>query len=75
MKKLYVLVILAMEDYRNQQSRNPDKQKASNVIANILTEDSVMYSQSDSKLLDTAWQGAEVYHFYLLAQRQLYEGE
>lgn len=74
MKKLYVLVILAMEDYRNQQSRNPDKQKASNVIANILTEDSVMYSQSDSKLLDTAWQGAEVYHFYLLAQRQLYEG-
>ena len=25
------------------------------------------------KSLDTAWKGAEAYHFYMLAQRQLYE--
>lgn len=24
--------------------------------------------------MDNAWRGAEAYHFYLLAQRQLYEG-
>jgi WD repeat-containing protein 35 len=26
------------------------------------------------QVLDSAWRGAEAYHFYILAQRQLYEG-
>lgn len=30
---------------------------------------------SDSYVLDNAWRGAEAFHFYLMAQRQLLEGE
>jgi len=29
---------------------------------------------TDGKLIENAWRGAEAYHFYLLAQRQLQEG-
>lgn len=28
----------------------------------------------DTKIIDNAWKGAEAYHFFMLAQRQLYEG-
>lgn len=27
------------------------------------------------QVLDTAWRGAEAYHYYMLAQRQLYQGK
>lgn len=36
----------------------------------MLEEDNA--SLSDSKLIDNAWRGAEAYHWYLLAQRQLF---
>jgi WD repeat-containing protein 35 len=29
---------------------------------------------TDSKVVDNAWRGAEGYHWYILAQRQLYDG-
>jgi len=41
-------------------------------LAGLLEEDSS--AGSDTKLIDNAWRGAEAYHFYLLAQRQLYQG-
>lgn len=28
----------------------------------------------DTRVIDNAWRGAEAYHFFLLAQRQLFEG-
>ncbi|CAM9387754.1 unnamed protein product, partial [Hapterophycus canaliculatus] len=28
-----------------------------------------------AKVLDSAWRGAEAYHYYMLAQRQLYQGK
>ena len=28
----------------------------------------------EAKLIDNAWKGAEAYHFFMLCQRQLYEG-
>ena len=28
----------------------------------------------DTRVIDNAWRRAEAYHFFLLAQRQLYEG-
>ena len=31
-------------------------------------------STTTLKFLDNPWRGAEAYHFFLLAQRQLYEG-
>ena len=41
-------------------------------LSGLLEEDA--QSMTDTKLLDNAWRGAEAYHFYLLAQRQLYAG-
>jgi len=41
-------------------------------LAGLLEEDAAAIS--DTKLIDNAWRGAEAYHFYLLAQRQLYDG-
>ena len=31
-------------------------------------------TSSYNSMLDSPWKGAEAYHFFLLAQRQLYEG-
>nr|CAD7570811.1 unnamed protein product [Timema californicum] len=28
----------------------------------------------DSRMVDNTWRGAEAYHFFMLAQKQLYEG-
>lgn len=43
-------------------------------LAGLLEEDSHSASV-DTRILDGAWRGAEAYHFYMLAQRQLYEGD
>ncbi len=32
-------------------------------------------SMTDARSLDNAWRGAEAYHFWLLAHRQLYSGQ
>lgn len=47
-------------------------QQASSALAGFLEEDSS--ELSDTKIIDNAWRGAEAYHFYILAQRQLHEG-
>jgi WD repeat-containing protein 35 len=44
--------------------------QATSALAGFLEEDSA--SISDTKLIDNAWRGAEAYHFYRLAQSQLY---
>jgi len=46
--------------------------QTSSALAGLLEEDSKAIS--DTKVIDNAWRGAEAYHFYLLSQRQLYEG-
>lgn len=46
--------------------------KAASALVGLLEEDST--SISDSGLIDQAWRGAEAYHYFLLAQRQLYSG-
>merc|ERR1711894_335597 len=45
---------------------------AASALAGFLEEDAT--AVTDSKLIDSAWRGAEAFHFYLLAQRQLQEG-
>ena len=32
-------------------------------------------TSSDTALIDSAWRGAEAYHFYILAQQQWYNGQ
>ena len=46
--------------------------QATTALAGLLQEDTA--SASDARLIETAWRGAEAYHFYLLAQSQLYAG-
>ena len=45
----------------------------SSTLQGLLLEDQAV--SGDSSLLDTAWRGAEGYHLFMLAQRQLYNGE
>ncbi|XP_074656125.1 WD repeat-containing protein 35-like isoform X2 [Tubulanus polymorphus] len=79
-KKLYVLAALLVERYHEQMketSRSKVKGKrtgieATSALAGLLEEDAT--SISDSKVIETAWRGAEAYHLYILAQRQLYDG-
>ena len=39
-------------------------------LQGLLTED--YSSTADIVLVDNAWRGAEAYHFFMLAQKQLY---
>uniref|UniRef100_A0A3Q3JRB8 WD repeat-containing protein 35 n=1 Tax=Monopterus albus TaxID=43700 RepID=A0A3Q3JRB8_MONAL len=76
-KKLYVLAACLTENYHeqvkmSQQSKaKVKKSEATFTLAGLLEEDA---TTSDNRILDNAWRGAEAYHFFLLAQRQLYEG-
>ncbi|XP_060727604.1 WD repeat-containing protein 35 [Tachysurus vachellii] len=76
-KKLYVLAALLVENYHtqvkhSQQSRAKGrKSEATSALAGLLEEDA---ASVDSHIVDKAWRGAEAYHYFLLAQRQLYNG-
>ncbi|KAM9476708.1 WD repeat-containing protein 35 [Clarias gariepinus] len=76
-KKLYVLAALLVENYHNQlkqsqQSRAKGrKSEATSALTGLLEEDA---ASADSHMVDKAWRGAEAYHYFLLAQRQLYGG-
>ncbi|XP_077990221.1 WD repeat-containing protein 35-like isoform X1 [Glandiceps talaboti] len=76
-KKIYVLAALLIEQYHDQikvtsKLKAKGKREASSALAGLLEEDAM--ATSDSKLIDNAWRGAEAFHFFLLAQRQLYQG-
>ncbi|XP_012278888.1 WD repeat-containing protein 35 [Orussus abietinus] len=65
-KKIYVLAALLIEDHINI---TPAVKGARSNVVMGLTE-----SNEDARVIEKAWQGAEAYHFLLLAHRQLYEG-
>ncbi|XP_068420229.1 WD repeat-containing protein 35 [Eschrichtius robustus] len=76
-KKLYVLSALLIEQY-HEQMKNAQRGKvkgksseASSALAGLLEEEVL---STTSRFTDNAWRGAEAYHFFILAQRQLYEG-
>uniref|UniRef100_A0A8C9R5G6 WD repeat-containing protein 35 n=1 Tax=Scleropages formosus TaxID=113540 RepID=A0A8C9R5G6_SCLFO len=75
-KKLYVLAALLVENYHSQMKTSQQnkakgkKSEAMSALAGLLEED----ASSDVRIVDGAWRGAEAYHFFLLAQRQLYAG-
>ncbi len=69
-KKLYVLGALEVEQYRKKlMDSKQDKQHKT--LEGLMHDDVVV---SREKELESAWRGAEAYHFFLLAQRQLHEG-
>ncbi|XP_067559738.1 WD repeat-containing protein 35 isoform X6 [Pseudorca crassidens] len=76
-KKLYVLSALLIEQY-HEQMKNAQRGKvkgksseATSALAGLLEEEVL---STTSRFTDNAWRGAEAYHFFILAQRQLYEG-
>ena len=46
--------------------------QTASALAGLLDDEAM--SINDTKLIDNAWRGAEAYHFYLLAQKQLFDG-
>ncbi|KAI1895144.1 hypothetical protein AGOR_G00103280 [Albula goreensis] len=76
-KKLYVLAALLVESYHDQVKSSQQnkakgkKSEATSALEGLLEEDA---STTHSRIVDSAWRGAEAYHFFLLAQRQLYDG-
>uniref|UniRef100_A0A3P9HAW2 WD repeat-containing protein 35 n=1 Tax=Oryzias latipes TaxID=8090 RepID=A0A3P9HAW2_ORYLA len=76
-KKLYVLAAQLVENYQeqvktSQQSKTKgSKSEVSSALAGLLEVDAC---SSETGIVDSAWRGAEAYHFFLLAQRQLYAG-
>ncbi|KAK3744391.1 hypothetical protein QZH41_012153, partial [Actinostola sp. cb2023] len=81
-KKLYVLAALLIEEYHEHIKMSSRKtagggekrktREATSALEGLLEEDAI--ATEESKLIDNAWRGAEGYHFFLLAQKQLYEG-
>jgi WD repeat-containing protein 35 len=79
-KKLYVLAALLVEQHheqiqmtsRGKASKSKNNAEASRALAGLLEEDSM--SVNDTKFIDNAWRGAEAYHFFLLAQKQMFDG-
>uniref|UniRef100_A0A7S3G0N4 IFT121-like TPR repeats domain-containing protein n=1 Tax=Palpitomonas bilix TaxID=652834 RepID=A0A7S3G0N4_9EUKA len=75
-KKLYVLSALEVEKFRKKMFDMPDKEGGTRTAAQTL--DTLMQHDNatvNSRILETSWKGAEAYHFWLLAQRQLYQGK
>ncbi|CAN8003269.1 unnamed protein product [Ixodes pacificus] len=79
MKKIYVLAATLVEEHRTlarRASRSVSSIKAANEVSlaldALMSDDST--SLNTSRPMDQPWRGAEAFHFYILAQRQLYEG-
>lgn len=78
LKKTYVLAALLVEEHKNHirkmaksNSGKPGRYVSSTINA-LLEDENLPYS--DTRSIDQPWRGAEAFHFYLLAQKQLYEG-
>lgn len=74
MKKIYVMAALEVDSYKKRviESQITGTGNTVRTLDSLITSD--INTMSD-KALDNPWRGAEAYHFYLLAQKQLYEGD
>lgn len=83
-KKLNVLAALEVERFRKNAldmatvtDGGTLAEATAKTLDTLMTMDqtSADGSSASSKVLDNAWRGAAAYHYYLLAQRQLYENK
>ena len=82
-KKIYVLAALEMDAYRqetfNMQMGQPTAKGMTTVdqtqqtLNNLMEHDAA--TAGSSKELEIGWRGAEAYHLFMLAQRQLYDAQ
>jgi WD repeat-containing protein 35 len=81
-KKLYVMAALQVEKYKQKMLGNDAlaaktsgmtlHQGTVATLQTLLDHDVAVSSDKD---LENSWHGAEAFHFYLLAQKQLYAGQ
>lgn len=75
-KKLYVMQALQVDKYKSRMLDGPMGSGAQSstvaTLQSLLTHD---MTTAGNEALEDAWHGAEAYHFFLLAQRQLYSGQ
>jgi WD repeat-containing protein 35 len=69
-KKFYVLSALEVEKFRKRQLALQAK-SANQVVDDLLSADR---ATSSDRSLDAAWRGAEAFHFFLLCQQFLLQG-
>ncbi|CAB1118236.1 unnamed protein product [Ectocarpus sp. CCAP 1310/34] len=86
-KKLHVLAACEVERHRKialggTGASRQGRSAAEVAAATAATLNTLMATTSENaedkraaKVLDSAWRGAEAYHYYMLAQRQLYQGK
>ena len=69
LKKCFILIGFLYEDYRSVSKRET-------TLSHLLkdSDHSGMYPRNILAAIDQPWKGAEAYHYYLLAQRQLADG-
>jgi WD repeat-containing protein 35 len=78
MKKIFVSGALLIEQYtQSLVERHGKSNEGGTSVANQLHQMVLVDSltASDTALIDSAWRGAEAYHFYMLAQQQWYSGQ
>ncbi|KAJ3028245.1 UNVERIFIED_CONTAM: WD repeat-containing protein 35 [Siphonaria sp. JEL0065] len=72
-KKFYVLAALEVERYHQlTKARKGGVDNEISALEGLLAED--LKGSMETKFLDNVWRGAEAYHFYILAQKQFYNG-
>jgi len=77
-KKLYLLAALEVEKYK---AKTLDVQMTSATMGTVTTAQTVQslitqdQSVASDRALESPWRGCEAFHIYLIAQRQLYEGQ
>ncbi|KAI6210654.1 WD repeat-containing protein 35 [Aphelenchoides besseyi] len=86
LKKLFVMAGLLIEQHREHHKAQIAKATGTTNMVNNLPSGATIALQGllseehnlsieDTRLIDTAWRGAEAIHFYMLAHRQLYENK
>jgi WD repeat-containing protein 35 len=79
-KKLYTMAALEVDRFKSRlldgATAGGAQQSTMQTLQSLMTHDLAMTSSSSAggEGLEEAWHGAEAYHFFLLAQRQLYGG-
>merc|ERR1711988_347705 len=73
-KKMYVLAALEIDKLRNKMlpGGGGTADGYSNTLDSLLKHEKAVGS---NKVLDLGWRGAEAFHYFLLSQRQLFEGD
>ncbi|WKY14127.1 hypothetical protein Q1695_000015 [Nippostrongylus brasiliensis] len=80
LKKLYVLAALLVEEYHaNNKAQQAKEDQNININREValseLLEGGGDLTIEDSRMIGRAWTAAQAYHFVMLAQRQLFQGD